>query len=131
MGGKSTLFRVTNTAGLWLALAAMVLRLAMPVGWMPAPSMASGTLIVMCTMDGPVKMIMPEDGAPKPDPAKNAPHDACPFGAAPHFATVTPSPALAMPVEWALNEGERFHRDLRPARPPYSVQIPRGPPLAV
>jgi hypothetical protein len=55
MGGKSTAFRVVNTSGLWLALAAMVLRLAMPVGWMPAPSKTGGTLIVMCTMDGPIQ----------------------------------------------------------------------------
>jgi hypothetical protein len=130
MGGKGAILRVVNAAGLWLALAAMVLRLAMPAGWMPAPSMTGGTLIVMCTMNGPVNMIMPEDGAPKPDPAKKAHHDVCPFGAAPHFATVTPLPALAMPVLQALNEGGRFHRDVRPARHAYSLQIPRGPPLA-
>jgi hypothetical protein len=88
----------------------MVLRLAMPVGWMPAPSATSGTLIVMCTMNGPVKMVMPEEGgAPKPDPAKSAHHNECPFGAAPHFATVVALAVQDVPVTWAHGKVERPH----------------------
>jgi len=131
MGSKGTFFGVVNTAGPWLALAAMVLRLAMPVGWMPAPSPASGTLIVMCTMNGPVKMVMPADGgAQKPDPAKNTHHNVCPFGAAPHFATAVPLAVQSAPVTWAHGEVELPRWPVRVARR-NSAQSPRGPPLAV
>jgi len=127
MGWKRTALQWMNGAGLWLALAAMVLRLAMPVGWMPSPSATSGTMIVMCTMNGPVKMAMPEDGAPKPDPAKH--HDTCPFGAAPHFATAAPLAVQVAAVTWALGEVEWPSWPKRAERRLNSPQSPRAPPL--
>ena len=129
MRSKTTASRLANAAGFWFALAAMVLRLAMPVGWMPAPPTASGTLIVMCTMNGPVKMVVPEDGAPKPDPVKHAHHDVCPFGAAPHFATAVPLTVQGAPFTWAHGKVELPRWPVHAARRLNSPQSPRGPPL--
>ena len=64
-----------------LALAAMLLRAVMPVGWMP--SAAAGSPLTICTMNGPVRMVLGPDGTP----IKQKPHhDTCPFAAAPPLA---------------------------------------------
>jgi hypothetical protein len=109
-----------------LALAAMVFRVLLPSGWMPGPSLARGIPIVMCTMDGPVKTVMPIDG--KPDPAKKT-HNVCPFGAAPHFAIAIPLLVQGAPSAWAYSEVERLRAPVRAARH-HSPQSPRAPPLA-
>jgi hypothetical protein len=114
-----------RAAAIHLALAAMVFRVLVPSGWMPSPSQTRGIPIVMCTMDGPVKMVLPIDG--KTNPVKK-PH-VCPFGAAPHFATAIPLLALGAPVRLA-------YRDVEPPRAsadigrPHTPQSPRAPPIA-
>lgn len=130
MGRNSTALRWIRPAGLWLALAAMVLRLTMPPGWMPGPALTDGIPVVMCTMDGPVKMTLPIDGAPKPDPAKTS-HNECPFGAAPHVATAVPLVLQSAPVGVSFGKST-LPRQIRMAvRRPNTPQSPRGPPLAV
>jgi hypothetical protein len=80
-----------------LALAAMLLRAFLPAGWMPATS--AGTTLVICTMDGPRRIALPDQ------PAKNQHQDQserengpCPFAAAVDFA---PPAAVALPVPLA------------------------------
>ena len=72
-----------------LALAAMLLRAVMPAGWMP--SAAAGSPLTICTMNGPVRMVLGPDGTP----IKQKPHhDTCPFAAAPPLAEL----AAVVPV---------------------------------
>ena len=129
MGCKQAFSRGANTAALWLALAAMVLRLAMPAGWMPSPSLTRGIPIVMCTMDGPVKAVMLIDG--KPDPAQKSHHEVCPFGAAPHFATAVAPAIHNAPGAWVYSKSETPRLPLRAARRLNSPQSPRAPPSVV
>ncbi|MGA7675921.1 MAG: DUF2946 family protein [Rhizomicrobium sp.] len=126
--------RTIKFAGLHLALAAMMLRALLPVGWMPNPSMAGGTPLTICTMNGPVQMVLGPDGQPqkpKPHQGNANHHDTCPFAAAPHFATTTPPIALGPAV---------IRVSLAPAalRPlaiwttqQHSLQSPRAPPRLV
>ena len=79
----------SRRAAVHLALAAMLLRAVMPAGWMP--SAAAGLPLTICTMNGPVQMVLGPDGSP----IKQKPHhDICPFAAAPPLAEL----AAAVPV---------------------------------
>lgn len=128
------MLRTFRLAGIHLALAAMMLRALMPDGWMPHSAPAGGMPIALCTVDGPISLVAVPDGKPAPhEPAHNDGRhvDACPFAAAPHFATVTP--ALAPPVPLAdayyappLPRARVFGGNGR-----HSPQSPRAPPSFV
>lgn len=116
--------------GLYLALVAMLFRALLPIGWMPNIGGAPGTPIILCSLDGPVQILLGPDGRPvKPSPDQNDAHqhDACPFAAAPHFATpvavavLAPLAVTVAPVAYALER-------LQPAFDFYTPQSPRGPP---
>ena len=111
-----------------LALAAMMLRALVPDGWMPsADGAAHGVSISICTMHGPVRVVLGPDGKPqKPD--QNRGHDICPFAAAPHFAAAAASPALAPPlaISFVPVHDTAFRAPARPAV--YTPQSPRAPP---
>ena len=100
---KSALVQTMKAVALHLALAAMVFRVLLPLGWMPSPLPTRGLPIVMCTMDGPVKIVMTIGS--KPNPAKKS--NICPFGAAPHFAMIVPMAVRGAPVPLAYREIER------------------------
>jgi hypothetical protein len=72
MNGAAT--SMTGTARAWalccLTLALLV-RLAMPAGWMPSP--AGGFAITLCTGSGPVAARMDADGKFHKQPADQAP----------------------------------------------------------
>ena len=79
-------------AAVHLALAAMLLRAVMPVGWMP--SAAAGSPLTICTMNGPIRMVLGPDG----NPIKQKPHhEACPFAAAPPLAELAAVAPVAAP----------------------------------
>lgn len=139
-------------AAVAFALVAMVFRALVPAGWMPNPHGFAETAFIICDMGEMSPMDMAKmdlshmgmsmdmpgmsktDGDPSKDqaPAKTGDdgrqHEACPFAAAPHFAT--PS-VLAMLLPPSLADGFS-HRlkdeslSVHAAR--YAPQSPRAPP---
>ena len=106
-------------AAVCLALVAMMLRGLMPAGWMPNPDGAGTSLFVICDMDqgdmskmdmshmdmpgmnmSGMDMAQMDMSAMGHDPAHkpasdNHQHEACPFAAAPHVATLDGGRAVA------------------------------------
>lgn len=126
MPRKSALVRTMKAVAIHLALVAMVFRVLLPSGWMPGPSQMRGIPIVMCTMNGPVKMVLPIDG--KPQPVKKS--TVCPFAAAPHVATAVPFAVERAPAHWSYREVEWPRLSVDIGRP-HAPQSPRAPPIAV
>jgi len=135
------MLRTFRLAAVQLALAAMVLRALLPMGWMPNPEGFAQSPLVICLMDmssgaamsamdmsKPMDMDMPGHGH---DQGQQQGSDQCPFAAAPHFATPITFAAVALP---AFSVGlVRDHQALgSSARAlPYSPQSPRAPPSLV
>lgn len=115
----------------WLLLvAALMVRAAVPAGWMPSVD-RGGVRIVLCTGYGPVTVVLDAAGhVHKDEPQHKAPHDPCPFGLAaakaldlpPEIGLALPPAAIAALTGPAL-AAARFvaWRSLRPPA--------RGPPL--
>jgi Protein of unknown function (DUF2946) len=115
---------------IWLLLvAAVMMRAAMPAGWMPTVDQ-SGIRIAVCTGMGPEFLTMGSDGnLHKEAPAPRAPHEPCPFAlaaAAPAYlppALVLPQPPVSL-IPLAFPELAAISAALRRnPRPPA-----RGPP---
>jgi len=107
-----------------LALAAMLVRAAIPAGWMPNVAGPLGSGFVICSVDGAHHL-------PAHDPSKG--HDdgsICPFAAAAHLAPPQMPPAIAAPftiaflaphlADWAW-----------PSHVADPGHAPRGPPVSV
>jgi hypothetical protein len=111
------------------ALAAMVLRALLPAGWMPATTGAHGTTFVICTMNGPKRVTLPDAPVKKqpqqPDDRGSGP---CPFGVA-GLAFAPPVP-VALPVPSAsvrfAAQTVRVESVRAQARP--NAHGPRAPP---
>jgi hypothetical protein len=117
-----------------IALAAMMLRALLPDGWMPASSAGAETLLTICTMNGPVRVALGEDGQPqKQQPAKHnsGSHEICPFAAAQHFAAPISLASVAIPSVAAPALYGEAAAKISGARDLYSPQSPRGPPSLV
>ncbi len=115
-------------AGAHIALVAMLLRALLPAGWMPNANVSGGSPFTICTMSGPVSMVLGPDGKPHKPAPNDAAHHECPFAAAPQFAAPTDFTPLPAPVSIAF-----ITRDNAVARPVFdsshfSPQSPRGPP---
>ncbi len=126
--------RTFRLAGIQLALAAMVLRALLPAGWMPDTTVAGGTVIAICTADGPVRMAMGDVRSPDKQPPANgdAHHvDACPFAAAPHAATFAPVDAHILPVGAFFVAPPASQPRLVAGAHHYAPQSPRAPPSFV
>jgi hypothetical protein len=110
------------------ALAAIVLRAIVPVGWMPGTS-ESGTPIILCTAQGLLEIAVGADGKPVDQgEQESAPHaPPCVFGANANFTTPpdtfepAPSPAY---VQATLG----FEPESRPVRIYLRPQQARAPP---
>lgn len=113
-----------------IALAAMMLRALLPDGWMPASSASAGTLLTICTMNGPVRVALGEDGQPQKQPAKHdgRSHETCPFAAAQHFAAPVGLPSVTAPSLVALFLHENAADAVLKVSDLYTPQSPRGPP---
>jgi hypothetical protein len=114
-----------------IALAAMMLRALLPDGWMPASGGKAEAMLTICTMDGPVRVALGDDGQPlKKQPAKHngGSHEMCPFAMAQHFAAplalaTVPAPGIVQPFLYGkIASGTSSGRDL------YTPQSLRGPP---
>lgn len=108
----------------------LLLRLAVPAGWMPSP--AGGFAITLCTGSGLVEAWMDANGDLHKLPAGKAPaaDHPCTFGAfgaplLPAVATILAVPALAVPAVLPLGLAETaVGRGLAAPPPP-----PTGPPV--
>jgi hypothetical protein len=112
--------RAIRLAGIYAALAAMLLGALTPAGWMPDPDSAGSFTI--CTVNGPVS----------PGPANkdqdDSRHQPCPFAAMPHLAALPGLAAIQLPSLAAATIYAPSHLaaalDTRRREP----QSPRAPP---
>jgi len=75
---RSALSHLAST----LMLMALIVRAALPQGWMPESSSASlyGASFVICSVGGPLKLSLNQKGQPVPDsPDDGAAHQPCAF----------------------------------------------------
>ena len=82
-----------------LMLVALILRGALPQGWMPVGdrSSATGTAFVICSVTGPLQLTLDQDGQPVPDsPADDTAHQPCAFASLASLST--PSDGQAIPA---------------------------------
>ena len=115
-------------AAVHLALVAMMLRALLPAGWMPNPTGTGESAFVICTMDGPVQSVSKDHGPGKPTPDDGRQHEACPFAAAPHFATPGTVEILRLPtVSGSISQHQAIPR-LNAEEAAYALQAPRAPP---
>lgn len=107
-----------------IALAALLLRALVPVGWMPAAT--AQTPFVICSINGPVQHA--PDGQKLPDDAAH--HQTCAFAAAPHLAKTPDVVALAAPAlpVFVIARAEIAPALARPS--PQRAQSPRAPPFS-
>ncbi len=90
--------RRINMPIVWLVLAAALLvRAAIPMGWMPVVQ-AGGIRIALCTSAGPAFATLGSDGRLHRDTLPEAPRDPCPFGLALAQAADLPSPLTLSPA---------------------------------
>ena len=111
-------------AAIHIALAAMLLRAMLPVGWMP--SSAPGTWLTICSGDAGV---LGGHGKPSPADSSQHSHEECPFAAAPVLAAPGAQAVLAAPA-YVTAMVQTLAPPAGPARSGrYQPQSPRAPPL--
>src|ERR1700729_3419972 len=100
------MLRTFRLAAVQLALAAMVLRALLPMGWMPNPDGFAQSPLVICLMDMPSGMDMSramdmDMQGHGQDHGQQQNNEQCPFAAAPHVAAALAIAELAPPSELA------------------------------
>lgn len=124
------MMRNLRFAAVYVALTAMILRALLPAGWMPG-EVAGGSPLVICTMDGPVSLMLGPDGKllkhqPAQDSARH--HDMCPFAGAPHLNSPSTVAGIAPPSS-AIEAAQDVSRIAFVAdETRHSPQSPRAPP---
>ena len=121
--------RAVKCVALHFALAAMLLRAFLPSGWMPSANLT--VPVVMCTMAGPVRVLV-AIGEPQKKQGHDdgRQHEFCPFAAAVAFAAPSSTATLAPPTSATRLIGHlRLSLSAEQSRL-YSSQSPRAPPLA-
>jgi len=114
-------------AAVYIALAAMVLRALVPLGWMPSAS-AAGVPLAICTMQGAITLTLDAHGKPQ-KPANGTHHtEACPFAAAPHLSTPVVADAVATPNYRITTTALSVAPDIAVAFTRHTPQSPRAPP---
>jgi hypothetical protein len=112
--------------GWFLALSAIILRAALPDGWMIADRPA-GPAFVICTGHGP---LVPPTHSRKQIPARGQSNDVCPFAAGAHLSPPALLALIPEPI-WRGRKAEPAEKwrtaDLSP--PLHSNQVPRAPPV--
>jgi hypothetical protein len=110
----------------FLALVAIMLRAALPVGWMPIADGAMGTRLVICTGHGPLT----DRSRPREQtPLSRHETGICPFAAATHVSSPVPFALLPAPVRDArISDPSVFARTVLLLRRGGDDHPPRGPP---
>lgn len=139
------MLRTFRLAAVQLALAAMMLRALLPMGWMPNPDGFAQSPLVICLMDmpsgmamshgtdmshamdmsKPMDMDMPGHGQ---DHGQQQNNEQCPFAAAPHIAAPFTIAEIAPPSELAHFAETPISRALFAFALDYHPQSPRAPP---
>ncbi|MBS0273926.1 MAG: hypothetical protein JSR55_05885 [Proteobacteria bacterium] len=120
--------RNRSRAIVWIALAAMMLRALLPDGWMPSSGGTAAAMLTICTMDGPMRVALGDDGQPLKKQHNSGSRELCPFAMAQHFAApvtlaAVPAPGIVQPFLYGkIASGTSGGRDL------YTPQSLRGPP---
>lgn len=131
------MLRTFRLAAVQLALAAMMLRALLPMGWMPNPDGFAQSPLVICLMDMPSGMDMSHAmDMSKPmdmnghgqDHGQQQSNEQCPFAAAPHIAASVAIAELAPPSELARIVEKPASRALTALAVDYHPQSPRAPP---
>ena len=134
------MLRTFRLAAVQLALAAMVLRALLPMGWMPNPDGFAQSPLVICLMDMPSGMDMSHAmDMSKPmdmdmhghDHGQQQNNEQCPFAAAPHIAAPFTIAELAPPSELAHFAEKPASRTLPALALDYHPQSPRAPPASI
>jgi hypothetical protein len=111
-----------------LALSAIILRAALPDGWMIADQ-PNGPAIVICTGHGP---LAPPAHSRKQIPARGQSNEVCPFAAGAHLSPPALLALIAEPI-WKSKKAEPNENwrtaDLSPF--PNSNHSPRAPPVLI
>lgn len=124
--------RNLRLAAVMLALTAMLLRALLPAGFMPGVA-AGGSSIVVCTMDGLVRIALDADGKPvKKQPAQDDAHhqQLCPFAAAVQLASPSSAGALIAPSHAFTLALDVLPQSRLAAFEGHRAQSPRAPPFA-
>ena len=116
-----------RTSAWFLALVAIILRAALPAGWMPLADASGTTSLVICTSHGPLAApVHARTHAPLPGRT----NDICPFAAVVHLAPPAPFALLPAP---ALNSRETdpaaYGQVVSLSKPWRSNHAPRAPPI--
>ena len=134
------MLRTFRLAAVQLALAAMMLRALLPMGWMPNPDGFAQSPLVICLMDMPSGMDMSHAmDMSKPmdmdmhghDHGQQQNNEQCPFAAAPHIAAPFTIAELAPPSELAFFAEKPIGRTLPALTLDYHPQSPRAPPTSI
>jgi|SRR5665213_2873923 len=128
------MLRTFRLAAVQLALAAMMLRALLPMGWMPNPEGFAQSPLVICLMDMPPGMDMskPMDmGKHGHDHGQQQNNEQCPFAAAPHIAASFTIAELAPPSELARFAQKPISATLPALALDYHPQSPRAPPTSI
>jgi len=127
MDGASRQIRLVT----WLLLAVLLLRAAVPAGWMPQVD-TGGIRVALCSGSGPIELILDADGNyHREAPATPTTHDPCPFGLATAQPLDLPSTmAVEAPGYAADPIAPRANRTAIAYLSPSTLRPPtRGPPL--
>jgi hypothetical protein len=131
----------SSRAALILALAAMMLRALMPMGWMPNPAGFTNSPLVICLMDTPsgLDTAQAKDMSDMDMPGmdmQGGGHDhgqqqnsqPCPFAAAPHIASAALIGEAPLPLLFARLAEKSAHETGLAHDRAYQPQAPRAPP---
>ena len=122
---KMMTFRLRNFAW-FVALTAIMLRVALPEGWMPVTDASGATSFVICTGHGP--LVAPAHSR-RQAPLPGRTSDTCPFAA---VAQLSPPALFAILFAPALNSSKanlELHGQVpEHARNSLGKQAPRAPP---
>ncbi len=111
-------------------LVAVSVRLLCPPGWMPNPDQRLGSVLVICTGDGPRPIDLGDHHAPAPDDGK-AQHSACVFSGT-ALVEAPPTVLVATPTEHPVAAPLSLPPGLpAPAPGRRRAQAARAPPLTV
>jgi hypothetical protein len=130
-------------AAITLALAAMLLRAFLPMGWMPNPAGFAESPLVICLMDMPLgaahamdmsksmDMDMPGMDMHGHDHGQQQNNEQCPFAAAPHAAAPITVAELAPPSILSHFVVHEAALEVVKGATRYQPQSPRAPPKIV
>lgn len=111
-----------------LLLVAVVVRAAIPAGWMPKLDGAQGGELVICTGGGQV-VLHGKDGPPSPH--RSGHHEVCAY-ASPGSAPTAEAPVLHTPTGFELTSTEATAPEgVQPSAPRHRDQAARAPPRLI